>query len=289
MDLTRTYAEGDTLKDPNGHDFKLFGLDYTELVYVASRGKTFTMGDNNSGYENEAETQITFDRDYFIGRFSVTQALYEKVTGQNPARFKGNSRPVEMVSWDDITNDFLPKLNTQIQAMGWQGRFALPSEAQWEYAAAGGEVWNSPKLEYAGSNNLHDVGWFTDSSDDKSTFPVGLKEPNPLGLYDMSGNVWEWCKDDYYINLANLPQNGLPASNQKGNNKVLRGGSCFYSRLNCRVCSRCGNGSRIRDYYDGFRLIFSWFQAETNLFRRSSSLLTLHRFVFNCHADEGGI
>ena len=267
MDLSRPYSEGHTLKDIQGHDFKLFGLDYTELIYVAARGKTFTMGDNNSGYENEAETQITFDHDYFIGRFAVTQELYQKVTGQNPAYHKGNYCPVENVSWDDITNEFLPKLNKHLKETypKLQGRFVLPSQAQWEYAAAGGQAWNSPKLEYAGSNNLHDVGWFTDNSGDKSTSPVGLKEPNALGLYDMSGNVWEWCQDDYKASLADLPKNGLPTPNQKTASKVLRGGSYFLIRIYCRIRFRLNRGPGNRSINFGFRLVFSSVQTETNL------------------------
>lgn len=258
MDLTQKYQEGDTLKDAQGHDFKLFGLDYTELVYVAARGKSFTMGDNTSGYEDEAETQIAFDQDYFIGRFAVTQELYQKVTGHTPARFKGNHHPVESISWDDITNYFLPELHQQVQALGVPGRFALPSEAQWEYAAAGGQAWDKPRLEYAGSNNLHDVGWFTDNSDNQSTFPVGLKEPNALGLYDMSGNVWEWCLDDYHTGLTILPKRGL-ASNMyiKQASKVLRGGSYFDYRINCRVRDRNNEGPNSRDDGSGFRLVFS--------------------------------
>ncbi|MDF7817721.1 SUMF1/EgtB/PvdO family nonheme iron enzyme [Runella sp. MFBS21] len=256
MDLNRPYSEGETLKDLNGQDFKLFGLDYTELVYVAARGKTFTMGDNNSGYENEAETQITFDRDYFIGRFAVTQELYQKVTGQISSRFKGNYRPVEGLSWNEITKDFLPKLNHQLQVLGFQGLFALLSEAQWEYAAAGGQAWDKPQLDYAGSNNLHDVGWFTDNSGDKSTFPVGLKEPNALGLYDMSGNVWEWCQDDYQFKLADLPKNGLPTPNQQGVTKVLRGGGFFGNRFNCRIRRRSYDAPGYRFNGNGFRLVF---------------------------------
>lgn len=259
MDLNRRYSQGETLKDTNGQDFKLFGLDYTELVHVAARGKTFTMGDNNSGYEDEAETQITFDHDYFIGRFAVTQELYQKVTGQNPALYKGHSRPVEMLSWDDITDDFLPKLNKHLQETypNLQGRFSLPSEAQWEYAAAGGQAWNSPKLEYAGSNNLHDVGWFRDNTDQRTTFPVGLKEPNALGVYDMSGNVWEWCQDDYEFNLSELPKNGLPTPNQKGSSKVLRGGCYFDYRISCRVRYRDYGTPDYRINGHGFRLVFS--------------------------------
>jgi formylglycine-generating enzyme len=256
MDTTQNYQEGDTLKDTDGNDFKLFDLDYTQMAFVAAKGKTFTMGDNNLDHENEKETNITFDQDYYIGRFAVTQALYAKVMGSNPAEFKGDNRPVETVSWNDITNDFLPKLNQIVQKQGIKGRFALPSEAQWEYAAAGGQVWDKPKLEYAGANNPHDVGWFTNNSADKSTFPVGLKEPNALGLYDMSGNVWEWCQDDYQTNLTDLPKNGLTTPNQKDANKMLRGGGFLNGRIVCRVRYRDGNPPDIRYDGCGFRLVF---------------------------------
>lgn len=258
MDLKRAYTEGETLKDTKGKDFKLFGLEYTQLVFVAAKGKTFTMGDNNSGYEDEKETQITFDQNYWIGQFAVTQELYEKVMGSNPSTFIGKHRPVEMVSWDDIINDFLPKLNQLIRAEypALKAEFALPSEAQWEYAAAGGQQWNAPKLEYAGSNNLNDVGWFRDNTKQESTMPVGLKEPNALGLYDMSGNVWEWCQDDYKNSLSNLPKNDLAGANQKDANKLLRGGSYYSSRILCRVRAR--NRTRPANRHDnyGIRLVF---------------------------------
>jgi formylglycine-generating enzyme len=266
MDTTQNYQEGDTLKDVKGNDFKLFDLDYTQMIFVAAKGKTFAMGDNNSGYDNEKETKITFDQDYFIGRYAVTQALYESVMGSNPAEFKGKTRPVETVSWNDITNDFLPKLNQMVKEQGIKGYFALPSEAQWEYAAAGGQAWGKPKLEYAGSNNLHDVGWFTNNSTDKSTFPVGLKEPNALGLYDMSGNVWEWCQDDYQANLTDLPKNGLPAPSQKDANKMLRGGGYFSILISCGVRNRSSTPPDDRNNYYGFRLVFfPQFRTETNL------------------------
>ena len=274
MNLTQTYQEGDTLKDAMGADFKLFGLDYTEMVFVAANGKTFTMGDNKSGYGDEKEAKITFDQDYFIGRFAVTQALYESVMGSNPAEFKGKNRPVESVSWNDITNDFLPKLNQMLQKQGIKGHFTLPSEAQWEYAAAGGQVWDKPKLEYAGSNNLHDVGWFTDNSADKYTLSVGLKEPNALGLYDMSGNVWEWCQDDYQENLASLPKNGMASPNQKDASKVLRGGSYFGNCINCRVRDRSNDYPDDRYDYCGLRLFFFSVQTRNESMKREEGRRT---------------
>lgn len=258
MDLTRDYKEGDTLKDTDGNEFKLLGLDYTQMVFVVAKGKTFTMGDDNN------QTPITFDHDYWIGRFIITQELYEKLMGENPALYNAKYRPVETVSWDDITNDFLPKLNQwlteQHPAVAALYRFSLPSEAQWEYAAAGGQAWNTPRLDYAGSNNLNDVGWFTDNSGG-STKPVGLKEPNALGLYDMSGNVCVWCQDDYKTNLSDLPKNGIAAPNQKGSSKVLRGGSYFSIRIYCRVRFRNDGRpfNRIGDY--GFRVVLSSVQT----------------------------
>lgn len=256
-----SYHEGDLLCDNTNTPLNLFGLDYTEMVFVAAKGKTFTLGEDNN------KTQITFDQDYFIGKYAVTQALYEKVMGKNPSRFKGKHRPVEMVSWNDITQQFLPKLNELIEndSPKLNGKFGLPSEAQWEYAAAGGQAWNSPKLEYAGSNNLNDVGWFNENAG-KHTFPVGLKQPNALGLHDMSGNVWEWCQDEYTSSLNNLPKNGLAASSQKDNNKVLRGGGYFSHRFSCRVRFRYDlrPDDRLINF-NGFRLVFSPVQNKTNL------------------------
>lgn len=254
MDLTRKYKEGETLKDTNGNEFKLLGLDYTQMVFVAAKGKTFVMGDDNN------QTQIAFDHDYWIGRFAITQELYEKLMVENPSTFEAKHRPVETVSWDEITNFFLPKLNQWLTkhypAVAALYRFSLPSEAQWEYAAAGGQTWNIPKFEYAGSNNLNDVGWFRDNTYQKSTLPVGLKEPNTLGLYDMSGNVWEWCQDDYKFILSDLPPNGISYPNQKGSSKVLRGGSYYYRRFNCRLRSREYYYSLHRQTYFGFRVVF---------------------------------
>jgi formylglycine-generating enzyme required for sulfatase activity len=180
--------------------------------------------------------------------------------GTNPSRFKGKHRPVENVSWNDICegeNAFLYKLNQQIKAIhpDLNGSFALPSEAQWEYAAAGGSQWDNPILKYAGSNKLEDVGWFKGNSNEQ-TMPVGLKQPNGLGLHDMSGNVWEWCQDYYTNSVRKLPQDGTPNLNES-ESVSLRGGSFFNFRDGARLRSR--SSSRPGDRYDiyGFRLVFS--------------------------------
>jgi sulfatase modifying factor 1 len=251
------YQEGDLLLY-NDQPFKLFGLDYTELVYVEAG--TFNIGDNTSGEKDEKETSITFDKGYFIGKYPVTQQLYEVVTGTNPSNFKGNYRPVERVSHDDICegeNSFLAKLNEKIQDQypDLRGRFSLPSEAQWEYAARGGQYWDKPKLTYAGSENLNDVGWYRGNSTDQ-TWPVGLKMPNALGLYDMSGNVWEWCADWYLEDCQILPKDGSPSTIEKLN-RVLRGGSYFNVTQYCRVVSRSDDLPNLNDFNFSFRILFS--------------------------------
>jgi sulfatase modifying factor 1 len=250
----KDYTEGDLFKDKDGNDLKFFGLDYTEMVYIAP-GK-FKMGENQ---EHEIDfSKGSLKNGYFMGKYPVTQELYEAVIGENPSKLKGKHRPVENVSWNDIcegNNSFLTKLNQKIkEKYGDIGTFSLPSEAQWEYAAAGGSHWDKPIMKYAGSNKLEDVGWFPNNSNGQ-TMPVGLKQPNSLGLHDMSGNMWEWCHDFYSNDLQNLPADGTPNSN-KAKFYALRGGSFFDIRRFCHLCSRSSNHPDYRDYDRGSRLCF---------------------------------
>jgi sulfatase modifying factor 1 len=251
----KDYTEGDLLKDKDGNDLKLFDLDYTEMVYIAP-GK-FKMGENQ---EHEIDFSKGALKDgYFMGKYPVTQELYEAVIGENPSKFKGKHRPVEMVSWNDICegeNSFLTKLNQKIkEEYGEIDTFSLPSEAQWEYAAAGGRQWNESILEFAGSNKLEDVGWFNKNSN-KQTMPVGLKQPNALGLHDMSGNVFESCLDYWTNDITTLPKSGDP-NPQRSDFRTLRGGSYFFGRHGCRLRDRGHTRPDSRDRNFGLRLCFS--------------------------------
>ena len=181
------------------------------MVYV--EGGTFQMG-SNSGASDEKPIHTVTVSSFFMDKTEVTQAQYRKVMGNNPSHFSGcDECPVESVSWHDA-NEYAKKVGKR-----------LPTEAEWEYAARGGST-GSPTT-YAGSNDLGALGWYSGNSGRK-THPVGQKDPNELGLYDMSGNVWEWCSDrydsDYY---KNSPKNN-PKGPNSGAARVLRGGSWHY-------------------------------------------------------------
>lgn len=189
--------------------------------------------------------QVTLSS-FKIGKYQVTQELWQAVMGNNPSCFKGNKNPVEQVSWNDC-QDFIRKLN---QMTGQN--FRLPTEAEWEYAARGGN--KSRGYKYSGSNSINDVAWFTDNSGSR-THQVGTKSPNELGVYDMSGNVWEWCQDWY----GDYGKGSLtnPKGASSGSCRVCRGGSWDYHARCCRVSIRSHSKPDYRFYQIGFRLVVS--------------------------------
>ncbi|MDO5343107.1 MAG: SUMF1/EgtB/PvdO family nonheme iron enzyme, partial [Bacteroidia bacterium] len=221
-----TDADGNMVATVNDVTFKMIKVE----------GGTFTMGEDKEAHE------VTLS-DYYIGEFEVTQELWEAVMGSNPSRFKGSKLPVEKVSWDDC-QEFISKLN------GLTGKtFRLPTEAQWEYAARGGN--KSKGYEYSGSNVIDEVAWYDDNSG-RNTRAVGTKLPNELGIYDMSGNVYEWCQDRFGSYGSGSQTN--PQGPSWGSFRVLRGGSRSCRASVCRVSFRyrIDPGGRIN--YSGLRL-----------------------------------
>ena len=225
--------------------FTVNGISF-EMIYV--KGGTFTMGcTNEQGGDCDGDEKPTHSvtlSDYYIGKFEVTQELWKAVMGKNPSNWKGDKLPVESVSWNDVQK-FITKLNQMTGV-----NFRLPTEAEWEYAARGGN--KSRGYKYSGSNNIGDVAWYADNSGDK-THQVGTKTPNELGIYDMSGNVLEWCQDWYGSYSSGSQTNPTGAST--GSHRVLRGGSWSVSAGYCRVSIRSNKYPNIRAYSRGFRLV----------------------------------
>ena len=179
-----------------------------------------------------------------MGKYEVTQKQWKAVMGNNPSNWKGDNLPVENVSWNDVQK-FIKKLNAKTG-----GHFRLPTEAEWEYAARGGA--KSRGYKYAGSNDAGSVGWYSNNSGAK-THPVGQKKPNELGLYDMSGNVWEWCQDwkGSYSSSAQTNPKG-PSS---GSYRVDRGGSWSDGARHVRVANRDYSSPSYLLNSLGFRLV----------------------------------
>ena len=228
-----------------------FSTTSIELVYV--EGGVFQMG----GAESEREKPIheVTVSSFYMAKFLVTQQLYQVILGENPAFFKGVNRPVEKVSWEDA-KAFIAILNSLQEVQQQLGVFRLPTEAEWEYAARGGKY--SEGYEYAGSDDLRQVGWY-DGNSGIETKPVGLLQPNELVLYDMSGNVYEWCEDDYHDSYKNAPNDGSVWIDgpDRAAYRVVRGGRYLYSSVYCRPANRVhfSPSGRIRNV--GFRLVFS--------------------------------
>ena len=199
---------------------------------IEVQGGTFTMGSPDSDSEAEDGEKpahsVTLSS-YSIGETEVTQALWKAVMGSNPSYFKGDDLPVETVSWNDVQT-FISKLNELTGA-----NFRLPTEAEWEYAARGGN--KSQDYKYSGSNTVGDVAWYSGNSSSR-THAVATKAPNELGIYDMSGNVWEWCQD-WYDGYAGTPQTD-PQGPDTGSRRVDRGGSWGNRAGGCRVAYRSG-------------------------------------------------
>ena len=210
-------------------------------------GGTFMMGaaveQNDAHYNEKPAHQVAVDG-YWIAATEVTQAQWKAVMGSNPSTFKGEDNPVDNVSWRDAQT-FCEKLSRMTGK-----RYALPTEAQWEYAARGGN--KSKGTKYSGSSKADMVAWH-DGNSDNTSHPVAQKRPNELGLYDMSGNLYEWCCDRY-APYTSAPQTN-PTGAASGDYYTLRGGSWHYAEQTCRITDRINDLPQcVNDYY-GLRIV----------------------------------
>ena len=233
-----------TGKDGKSVDFRMIEVKSGEFMMGATA--------EQAGAEDVEKPahKVKLTKDYFIGETEVTHALWEAVMGSNPSEFGTDdpdrgSLPVESVSWNDICGKggFLEKLNYVLKGQLPEGRrFRLPTEAEWEYAARGGH--KSPKVQtmYSGSGNIDEVAWYKNNSE--GPHPVKSLKANSLGLYDMSGNVWEWCSDwygeTYYKNCSNNGANTVtdPQGPKTGSQRIGHGGGWSNAPVYCRVSLR---------------------------------------------------
>ena len=249
--------------------------------FVFVQGGTFPMG-SSSGESDEKPVHNVTVSSFYIGKTEVTQAQWKAVMGNNPSYFKGDNRPVECVSWYDaiVFCNKLSKMDKKTPVYSVNGKtdpdtwgytpcqgdsisgtitmntgasgYRLPTEAEWEYAAWGGNKRKGYK--YSGSDNLGTVAWYDDNSG-YETHNMATKAPNELGLYDMSGNVWEWCWDWYDSSYYSKSPASNPSGDSSGSDRVYRGGCYFNDDIFCRVAFRYygSPGCRIGDI--GFRVV----------------------------------
>ena len=262
-------SEKDEKEGKTGSIYEVNGVNF-KMIKV--EGGTFQMGatseQGSDAYGDESSVHSVTLPDYYIGETEVTQELWKAVMGNNPSTlwkvvmgnnpstFKGDQKPVECVSWDDCQS-FIKRLN---ELTGKS--FRLPTEAEWEYAARGGN--KSKGYKYSGGNDINEVAWYKGNSN-SHTHDVKTKSPNELGIYDMSGNVYEWCKDwygDYSSSSQTNPKGPSYGWNYDRNfvdcmcglYRVLRGGSWSSSARSCRVSNRILDFPGSRDSNYGFRL-----------------------------------
>lgn len=215
---------------------------------VRVEGGAYVMGataeQGSDAFESEKPGHMVEVKSFYICRFEVTQAEWEVVMGYNPSGFKSEQHPVENVSWEDCQR-FISKLSAITGRL-----FRLPTEVEWEYAARGGKL--SCGYKYSGGNEIDSLAWYEENSERHSHL-IGQKEPNELGLFDMSGNVWEWCQDVYAPYPSGTGEQ-LTWTPPTGNFRVLRGGSWFSDARDCRVSFRnyYTPGHRVANL--GFRL-----------------------------------
>ncbi|BBO72919.1 hypothetical protein DSCW_03360 [Desulfosarcina widdelii] len=220
----------------------------TGMTFVWVPEGTFSMGDTfDEGADDEMPVHEVTLSSFAIAATPVTQAQWQRLMDENPSNFAGDDHPVEQVPLADVMT-FIDRLNAQSPA-GF--RFDLPSEAQWEYAARSG----GKNERYAGGQELETVGWFADNTTTGATAAVGRKPPNALGLYDMSGNVWEWCRDIYLSDAYRRHSKNDPVVTRGGRDKVIRGGSWHLDAWSARCARRFQFDPELFGPALGFRVV----------------------------------
>ncbi|MBU1677760.1 MAG: SUMF1/EgtB/PvdO family nonheme iron enzyme [Bacteroidetes bacterium] len=244
-------------------DFNLLMVGEIPEGFVFVEGGVFQMG-STSGDSDEQPVHTVTLSNFYISKYEVTQKQWREVMGTNPSYFSGDDKPVEQVTWYDAVafcNALSEKVGLEKCYSGsgtsiiydfTKNGYRLPTEAEWEYAARGGNQSNG--YTYSGSNSIGGVAWYSSNSGN-TTHNVGTKTSNELGIYDMSGNVWEWCNDWYSDNYySNSPGNN-PKGPASGTSRVLRGGSWLSYDNNCRVSNRTGGYPDYPYYNNGFRIV----------------------------------
>ncbi len=220
------------------------------MKFVKIPAGEFRMG--SAEYDDEGPVhEVAIPEAFYLGKYPVTQKQWKAVMGNNPSYFKGDDRPVENVSWDDA-QEFINRLNEKEGT----DEYCLPSEAEWEYACRAGTTTSYSFGD--GESKLREYAWYDDNSGGKSK-PVGKKKPNPWGLYDMHGNVYEWCQDEWYDYYYGAPDDGSAwedgTSPFRFSDRVIRGGGWYFGARGCRSATRGRNSPGISDYGLGFRLL----------------------------------
>ena len=222
------------------------GLSF-DMIYV--EGGRYLMGSEEEvARGNEKPVHEVNLSSFYIGKYPVIQELWEAVMGNNPSKFLGPQHPVQYVPWVEVQK-FLKKLNQE------SGKsYRLPYEAEWEFAARGGI--HSKGYLFSGGNTMEEVGWYEDNNDPNGTKPVGQKRANELGIYDMSGNVYEWCDDDGHGDYVGAPTDGTSWIDvpTRSLHRMIRGGCYMLSQISSRIPARARNKAIYGDNYVGFRL-----------------------------------
>ena len=225
------------------------------MVFIPVSSGSFQMGAREGQKDEMPVHTVVLSRDFWIGKYEVTQAEYGHLIATNPSTFKDSLNPVEGISWKAAVA-FCAKLTDRERKAGHlppEYEYRLPTEAEWEYAARGGG--KSQDFDYSGSNDAMEVAWHEANSE--KTHPVGGKRANELGLHDMSGNVWEWCGDWYASDYYGRSRTADPKGVASGSGRVFRGGGFSDFADVCCTTNRFSSGPSYANFFLGFRVVLA--------------------------------